>query len=104
MQEKIRENVREKLTIKSQLLTVIQTAICVIAVIAAVVIKAIGGDIYANVASWYFDTLGNSVFTDGKELFSPPKDNTQVKETSNLSPITNDQNSDPATVSGEKDK
>lgn len=88
MDERDKKMIQEKLTVRNQLLPIIQTSVCVLVIIAAVILKAIGGDIYANVASWYFDYLGNSVFTDGKELFFPPKDNTQVTEISNLSPET----------------
>lgn len=78
-------------TIKNQLLVIVQTMLCVLVILAALVLKAVGGNIYSDISSLYKDTLNNSVFTDGKEDFIPPKDNTELKETSNISPPDDNQ-------------
>ena len=78
----------KKPDIKSQLLIIIQTSLCLVVIIAAVVLKSIGGQFYANAASWYFDTINNSVFTEGIAIFNPPADKSEIKETSNISPTT----------------
>ena len=68
--------------IRSQLLTVIQLVICLIAVIAALVIKAVGGDIHAAVGTWFFENLNNSIFTDTADSSVHFTDNTSITETS----------------------
>lgn len=67
---------------RSQLLIIIQLAICFIVIISAFVMKAIGGDIHAAVGTWFFDNYNNSIFTD--TAVSPLKfnDNTSLTETS----------------------
>ena len=68
--------------IRSQLLTFIQLAICLIAVIAALVIKAVGGDIHAAVGTWFFENLNNSIFTDTADSSVNFTENTSLTETS----------------------
>ena len=48
------------------LLTIVQMAVCMIALLAAVVLKSLGGDIYTTVHDWYFSLYDDSVFTDGQ--------------------------------------
>jgi len=68
--------------IRSQLLIVIQLAICFIVIISAFVIKALGGDIHAAVGTWFFDNYTNSVFTNTADSPLSFTDNTSLTETS----------------------
>ena len=68
--------------IRSQLLTFIQLAICLTAIIGALVIKVIGGDIHAAVGTWFFENLNNSIFTNTADSSVNFTDNTSLTETS----------------------
>ena len=68
--------------IRSQLLIIIQLAICLTVIIAAFVIKAIGGDIHAAVGTWFFDNYNNSIFTNTANAPLKFTDNTSLTETS----------------------
>ncbi len=72
--------------VKSQLLVLIQTGLCILVLAFGLTLKAIGGSLYAQIATWYFDSYNNSVFTG---TASPPdiiKDETVITETSRASP------------------
>ncbi len=68
--------------IRSQLLTVIQLVICLTAIIGALVIKVIGGDIHPAVGTWFFENLNNPIFTDTADSSVHFTDNTSITETS----------------------
>ena len=68
--------------IRSQLLTVIQLVICLTAIIGALVIKVIGGDIHAAVGTWFFENLNDPIFTDTADSSVHFTDNTSITETS----------------------
>lgn len=53
----------------SQLLLTIQLIICILIALAALVLKNIGGDIYAFTHDWYYSNLNNSAIFDGNSDF-----------------------------------
>lgn len=67
-----------------QLLILIQAGICVLAVGAGLLLKFIGGELYAGAANAYFSEYNNSVFPSGKEESTILNDNAQISETSKI--------------------
>lgn len=67
---------------RGMLLIIFQISICAAAILAAVVIKFIGGSVYAAVGTWFFEQYNNSVFTGNGEGLLPFTDNVTIKETS----------------------
>lgn len=71
--------------VRTQLLTVIQLVLCFLIITAAIVIKIIGGTLYAEVGTWFFDNYNNSVFTGTADSFISFTDDTSISETSRYS-------------------
>lgn len=69
----------------SLLLTFLQLGTCAVIIIAAVAVRLIGGTVYSQAATWFYDNYNNSVFTDTAENILPFTDN--VKFTKNESPV-----------------
>ena len=68
------ENVKQKLGKKKdnspkQLLITIQLIICILIAIAALVIKTIGGDVYAAAREMYYSSLNNSAIFEKLDNF-----------------------------------
>ncbi len=82
------KNPPEKMTVRSQLVVIVQSALCILAVTAALLLKSFGITFYAETASSYFELINDSVFTDGKQLFHLSDNSIQIKETSHISPVT----------------
>ncbi len=49
---------------KTQILVTVQLVICVIIAIAALLIKAVGGDFYKSVREWYYTELNKSIIAE----------------------------------------
>lgn len=70
--------------LRSQLLFLLQGGICLLTVLFALIAKAVGGTFYARIATWYFDTVNDTVWTgtfDPAPLF---QNDTDITETSLL--------------------
>ncbi len=72
--------------IRSQLLIITQLILCALVLAFAFIAKAVGGDLYAGAASWYFDSYNASLFTGSTKPDSPFTDDAKVTETSLTSP------------------
>ena len=86
----------KKTSAGSQLLVIIQLIICTLLLISAFVIKTIGGSIYAQVGTWFYDNYNNSVFTDTKDNILSFTDKTKTTENKDIIPQTDNstENSD----------
>lgn len=72
--EENEENVKQKLRKKKdnspkQLLITIQLIVCILIALAALVIKTIGGDVYAAAREMYYSSLNNSAIFDNSDNF-----------------------------------
>ena len=72
--------------LRSQLIIVTQVIICALALGFAFAAKAIGGELYAAAASWYFDSYNASLFTGGEMPALPFTEEAKISETSLISP------------------
>ncbi len=72
------------------LLIAIRVIICLLLLAAAGAVKIIGGDIHAQVGTWFYDNYNNTIFTDEKESIPPFADQVSAAETS----LINDQYED----------
>lgn len=52
-----------------QLLVMIQLVICLIAVLAALALKSIGGEVYETAREWYYTNLNSSAIFDESQNF-----------------------------------
>lgn len=77
---------KAKSFLRSQLLVLIQTGLCILVLIFGVTLKAVGGSFYAQTATWYFDRYNNSVFTGTASLSGIMKEEAVITETSHASP------------------
>ena len=68
--------------VHTQLLTVIQLVICIIAIAAALIIKTIGGTFYADTATKFFELYNASIYTGSYDPTSIFTDETEISETS----------------------
>ncbi len=68
--------------VHTQLLTVIQLIICIIAIVAALIIKTIGGKFYADTATKFFDLYNASIYTGSFNPASVFTDEAEITETS----------------------
>ena len=68
------------------LLIIIQLIVSAVIVIAALVIKLIGGEVHGQAAAWFYDNYNNSVFTNTADGIIPYTDNIKLKETSKPAP------------------
>ena len=75
----------EKSFVRSQLLILIQSVLCVIILAVMLILKAVGGSIYAQTATWYFDRYNDSVFTGTACVLPVIKEETVITETSRTS-------------------
>ncbi len=69
------DNVNQKIKKKKdnspkQLLITIQLIVCILIALAALVIKTIGGDVYAAVREMYYSSLNNSAIFDNSDNFN----------------------------------
>ncbi|MDD6489040.1 MAG: hypothetical protein PUG48_04405 [Clostridia bacterium] len=78
----------KKITVSSQLLIIIQLIICTLLLISAFVIRTIGGSLYAQVGTWFYDNYNNSVFTDTKNNVLSFIDSTKTTENKDVIPQT----------------
>lgn len=94
--EYIQSKKDKKVKIGSQLLIIIQLIICTLLLISAFVIKTIGGSLYAQVGTWFYDNYNNSVFTDTKNNILSFADKTKTTENKDVIPQTDNstENSD----------
>lgn len=69
---------------REQLLLWVQLGVCVLAVAAFMIMKAIGGSWYAAAATWYFDQYNDSVMTTEQEKALFFRDEISVTESSCL--------------------
>lgn len=92
----IPKNKDKKVKVGSQLLIIIQLIICTLLLISAFVIKTIGGSLYAQVGTWFYDNYNNSVFTDTKNNVFSFTDKTKTTENKDVIPQTDNstENSD----------
>lgn len=74
--------------IRSQFLTVMQLIACVLILISAFVIKLIGGEVYSESASWFYEKYNDSVFINMNVTLPDFKDWVNFSETSTISPET----------------
>ena len=74
----------KKISVGSQLLIIIQIVICTLLLIGAFVIKTIGGSLYAQVGTWFYDNYNNSVFTDTKDNILSFVDKTKTTENKDI--------------------
>lgn len=90
------KNKDKKITAGSQLLIIIQLIICTLLLISAFVIKTIGGSLYAQVGTWFYDHYNNSVFTNTKNNILSFTDKTKTTENKDVIPQTDNstENSD----------
>ncbi|MGN1432869.1 MAG: hypothetical protein ACI4XI_04110 [Ruminococcus sp.] len=70
----LEENVKQKTPKKKdnspkQLLITIQLIVCILIALAALVIKTIGGDVYAATREMYYSSLNNSAIFDNSDNF-----------------------------------
>lgn len=72
---------------RSLLLIAIRVIICLLLIAAAGAVKLIGGEIHAQVGTWFYDNYNNTIFTDEKESTPPFADQVSVTESS----LINDQ-------------
>lgn len=63
---------------RGMLLIFIQLGFCIAAIACAFVLKLIGGNIYAQAATWFFSNYNNSVFTDDVSRLLPFSDEVSV--------------------------
>ncbi|MGN0503195.1 MAG: hypothetical protein ACI4HN_09745 [Ruminococcus sp.] len=68
------DNVNQKIKKKKdnspgQLLITIQLIVCILIALAALVIKTIGGDVYAAAREMYYSSLNNSAIFDNSDNF-----------------------------------
>lgn len=84
--EYIQSKKDKKVKIGSQLLIIIQLIICTLLLISAFVIKTIGGSLYAQVGTWFYDNYNNSVFTDTKNNILSFADKTKTTENKDVIP------------------
>lgn len=68
------DNVKQKVkkkkdTSPKQLLITIQLIVCILIALAALVIKTIGGDVYAAAREMYYSSLNNSAIFDNSDNF-----------------------------------
>ena len=68
------DNVKQKVKKKKdnspkQLLITIQLIVCILIALAALVIKTIGGDVYAAAREMYYSSLNNSAIFDNSDNF-----------------------------------
>ncbi len=64
------------------LLTVIRIVICALCICAALVIRWIGGNLHAQVGTWFYEHYNNSIFTDESQGTVPFRDDVSISETS----------------------
>ncbi len=76
------------------LLIIIQLIVSAVIVIAALVIKLIGGEVHGQAAAWFYDNYNNSVFTNTADGIIPYTDNIKLKETSKPAPDIKAEDSD----------
>lgn len=72
--DEIPQQTEKKQKSSSQKITMVQICTCVIVLIAAVVVKTMGGEVYASVKQWYTQHINDSIVaqdsgTSGKEAF-----------------------------------
>ena len=72
------DNVNQKIkkkkdTSPKQLLITIQLIVCILIALAALVIKTIGGDVYAAAREMYYSSLNNSAIFDNSDNFDLKK-------------------------------
>ncbi len=72
--------------IRSQILLLVQSVLCLLVIGAALIIKMIGGQFYADVAGAYFDEYHNSVFTGSSEPSVLFQEDTVISEISKTTP------------------
>lgn len=83
------EKRNKKFSVGSQLLIVIQLAVCILILICAFVVKSVGGSFYATVGTWFYDNYNNSVFTDTQDNIFSFIDQTKTTENKDIIPNTN---------------
>lgn len=76
----------KKFAVSNQLLIIIQLIICTLLLISAFVIRTIGGSLYAQVGTWFYDNYNNSVFTDTKNNVLSFIDKTKTTENKDVIP------------------
>lgn len=69
---------------REQLVTLVQTAICVLLVVTALILRALGGSFYARIATWYFDRVNDSLFVTSEKPDIPFEEETTVSEISRI--------------------
>lgn len=79
---------KKKISGSSQILIIIQLILCILVLVCAIVIKSIGGSLYATVATWFYDNYNNSIFTDTKDNILSFIDKTKTTEKDNNIPDT----------------
>ncbi len=68
------------------LLIIIQLIVSAVIVIAAFVIKLIGGTLHSQIGTWFYDNYNNSIFINTADGTVPYTDNIKLKETSTPTP------------------
>ena len=68
-EESLPERPKHKHAAPGQLLLTIQLILCVLLILAAFVLKGIGGEIYHNAREWYYAQLSRSaIFEDSRDF------------------------------------
>ena len=70
--------------VREQLLTIVQIILCITVIAAAFIIKSIGGELYADTATYYFELYNNSVIPDFSETPLPFSENIDINEVSRI--------------------
>lgn len=68
--------------VREQLLMIVQLGICIAVVSGALILKAVGGEVYANTATWFFDNYNDTIFTSDELVPSIFRDETVIAEES----------------------
>ncbi|MFR9309971.1 hypothetical protein [Hydrogeniiclostridium mannosilyticum] len=58
---KLESTRRKERKISERLLTIVQVSVCGVLLLAALVVKLLGGDAYQAVKDWYYQTLNQSI-------------------------------------------
>ena len=70
--------------VREQLLTIVQIILCITVIAAAFILKTVGGELYANTATVYFELYNNSVIPDFSRTPLPFSENIDINEVSRI--------------------
>ena len=76
------------------LLTIVQLSVCLLMIVSALLVRLMGGEVYAWTATWFFDNYNSSVFTDAKLPLLPYRDEVSFQEESTINGSISGKSSD----------